>query len=239
MLLCRLLKIFIYTCNGKYSQKDIKRFISKINIVSGFGPNGDCWEWIGYTRNDKGYGGFTPCDKHNYMAHRVSYEMFTGKLIHKEICVCHKCDNRKCVNPNHLFLGTVQDNIDDKINKNRQSIGEKHGCAKLTWIQVKEIRRLWNTNKYTQQKLADRFNIANSIINRIISNKIWIDSTYIKNNSIEHRKKLHQEDVNKIRELYKTGKYSQYKLANLFGITQTAIGLIVNNKRWISDKIAA
>ena len=76
----------------------------------------DCWEWQCAT-NNIGYGFFRDGDKMR-TAHRVSYELFKGP-IPKGMVVCHKCDNPKCVNPDHLWLGTMQDNYNDMVSKGR------------------------------------------------------------------------------------------------------------------------
>ena len=78
-----------------------------------------CWEWIG-GKNNIGYGMFRDGDKMR-TAHRVSYELFNNTKIPKYMCVCHTCDNPLCINPNHLWLGTRQDNYKDMVNKGRNN----------------------------------------------------------------------------------------------------------------------
>lgn len=95
----------------------IIRFWNKVNKE---GPNG-CWEWVGKIKVGKegGYGIFR-----DMRAHRYSWELFNG-LIPDKLIICHKCDNRKCVNPDHLFLGTQFDNMKDMTKKGRRAYGEK------------------------------------------------------------------------------------------------------------------
>src|SRR4051812_46948926 len=100
-----------------------------------------CWLWTGQL-GTAGYGKFNYGGK-RWTAHRASYQIHIGDLPPVEpgakCCVLHRCDNPRCVNPNHLFLGSQADNMRDKAEKGRAigaHSGEKHHCAKLTRAQV-------------------------------------------------------------------------------------------------------
>src|SRR5690348_1346681 len=87
-----------------------KSILSKINKING------CWEFTG-SLNNGGYGVIGFKGK-VWLAHRLSYYFHNGE-IPKGLLVCHKCDNRKCINPDHLFLGTYMDNYNDMVAKGR------------------------------------------------------------------------------------------------------------------------
>ena len=132
-----------------------------------------CWEWNAY-KDRVGYGTFRIAERHQ-MAHRVAYQLYVGE-IPAGLCVCHHCDNPRCVNPAHLFLGTQADNMRDRENKGRGVFpglsGENHGSAKLTEAQVIEIRAKYGEGA-RQVDLAKEFGVTQSIISMIVCGRVW------------------------------------------------------------------
>lgn len=129
-----------------------------------------CWNWTGGT-NKAGYGRISVKPK-VFLAHRVSYEIHKGK-IRKGLFVLHSCDNPKCVNPKHLWLGTYQDNCDDMYKKGRAVLGEDRSQAKLTNEQANQIRMLYKTWGYSHRKLAKEYKVSSAAIFNIIHRKTY------------------------------------------------------------------
>lgn len=142
------------------------RFWSKVDRESG----ASCWQWLGCTIHH-GYGHFKINGK-AVSAHRVAYELCKGP-IPVGLHVLHRCDNPGCVNPEHLFVGTHDDNMEDKAVKGRvyRPRGEAHAMAKLTAAQVQEIREL--RGFLLQREIAERFGVTRLHVCEIHNNKVW------------------------------------------------------------------
>ena len=183
------------------SKKDriLERFASLYKKVES-----GCWEWKenfvsgGYGRTY--IARIESCDRH-VLAHRLSYMIHFGE-IPKNMCVMHKCDNPRCVNPDHLMLGTKGDNNIDRASKGRSSRGDnhysrttperlsrgdhhysrirpeslargsKHGCSKISEQDVMEIRNLKNEG-WSLGRLAERFAISKSNVSDVVNRKTW------------------------------------------------------------------
>ena len=115
---------------------DIKTTAERIEEKSIPVTESGCWLWVGHISKD-GYGRLRVAGKKE-LAHRASYRAFIGE-IPDTLLVCHKCDNPSCVNPNHLFIGTHQDNMNDKVAKGRQLSGQQHHFYGVTVFFGKDI----------------------------------------------------------------------------------------------------
>jgi len=235
-LIPKLKYIFIYTCNDKYTNNDLIRYrkFIKVDYITGE------FIWKG-SHNWGRYGQFSLCKNGKvklYLAHRVAIEMATGVLIPDDKVVMHKYDNPLDVNPDHLKVGTTQDNVDDKVNKGRQPSCETHGQAKLNWIQVDKIRYEYKYENYTIKQLADKYDIHEMTIHPILKNKTWYDPKYIitLSRNGKNGSKLTQKIADDIRQLWLTGKYTMQQLADKFGVGVRNIHHIINNKIWIKSK---
>jgi hypothetical protein len=157
-----------YCVEGAFlrSQTFEERFWSKVDK----GPN--CWIWKG-ARSKDGYGLFNnKTGTHRLLvAHRVAYTLMVGPIPHG-LFVCHHCDNRLCVNPSHLFIGTPADNTHDAVAKGRLNQGSQNPNAKLTSFQVVEIYKGRQLGQRPSE-LAKRFHVSRPTISDITAGRTW------------------------------------------------------------------
>lgn len=133
--------------------------------------SGSCWLWVRYLDRD-GYGVFDPShENRERRAHRWSWILANGPIPDGAI-VCHTCDNPSCVNPSHLFLGTTQDNVSDKVSKMRHAHGSRVGGAKLTDDAVRELRTL-RRGGWTLDALSERYGIHRASVSHIARGDTW------------------------------------------------------------------
>lgn len=131
------------------------------------GPD-DCWLWTAST-GSRGYGQIRFMGK-RLKAHRVSFALHHGR--DPEGFVLHTCDNRRCVNPAHLYEGTHCDNMRDMVTRSRAARGVSHGRAKLTEEDVREIRRLREQGVF-MRVIAAQFEISTAMVSNITTRKAW------------------------------------------------------------------
>jgi hypothetical protein len=150
--------------------RDVKRFCSKVDF-SGDG----CWPWLG-GHDHYGYGKFRINEKVSLRASRIAVQLSRGP-IPNGMHVLHTCDNRCCVNPSHLFLGTNRDNVRDRVAKRRNGDhkGVKNGRSKLTAEQVDSIRTEYRP-RASYVKFARRYGVSASTIRNIVKGRNWVST---------------------------------------------------------------
>lgn len=130
-----------------------------------------CWNWTGHKL--RGYGQIGLGRRHHGIAytHVLAWTIANGREPPSGLQVCHKCDNRSCCNPDHLFLGTPKENTSDMISKKRHSFGERHAKV-LTEKQVVEIMGLGKSGM-RQADVASAYGISRSMVSSIICRRRW------------------------------------------------------------------
>lgn len=129
----------------------------------------NCWLWT--AKLDVGGYGIIKSEGKNRKAHRISYEMAFGKIPDGRI-VCHRCDNPKCVNPRHLFIGSHMDNRRDCVSKKRQAVGTAVTISKLTPAKVRAIRKQF-ARGIRITPLARRYGVTFRSIKLVVDRVTW------------------------------------------------------------------
>ena len=138
---------------------------------------GDCWICT-YAKNNVGYPqirlgrtGATGSDrKRNASAHRVAYELYVGP-IPDGLCVLHRCDTPACVNPDHLYAGTSQDNMDDMVRRGRCANGGNGPPRKVSDEDATRIREMYSTGRWSMRELAATWKVSCSLVWSVVNGK--------------------------------------------------------------------
>lgn len=146
------------------TKTDERSFNEKVIIQQG------CWEWAGAINS----GGYTNIK--GRQGHRVSWRIHRGEIPDGKM-VLHTCDNKRCTNPKHLFLGTNADNMADMKDKGRgrSCPGEASPNAKISQQDARDIRAEYNSSRISQQKLADRYGVSQRMISFVVRGETYLE----------------------------------------------------------------
>lgn len=200
-----------------------------------------CWEWLKYCGND-GYGRCTHQGIRSVRVSRICWEISRKRKI-GNLIIRHTCDNPKCVNPFHLRKGTIKQNSQDMVERNRSLSGEKHSLTNFTNKDVQQIL-IDLQNNILLKDIAFRYKVTETTIYQIAYGLTWSflynelteeQKITIKNNLQKNqlRNKITEDDVRQIRLLWNTNRYTKTQLAKMFNLNGvTTIANIINRKSW-------
>lgn len=217
----------------KLLDAEISRFWSKV----GKKDIEECWEWIGGLDKD-GYGRFkVRSGIRTLKSHRLAYYLSNNKK-QNSLLVCHKCDNPKCCNPNHLFIGTQKDNRIDCVKKGRMVQNCKHGeesdKSKLTADQVKDIIEEYYSGNASQIVLSKKYGVTATNIGAIVTNKIWkhLHDGLVRKKPLYIRSKITKEQAEKILYEYKSQGVNTKELMKEYDVSYGIIQKLITGVTW-------
>lgn len=144
----------------------IQRLLTKVKVD----PESSCWLWLGALKPN-GYPDFW-FNGDTGTGHRAAMILLKN-IDPGENFVCHRCDIKKCINPEHLFIGTAKENQTDMTIKGRGRFGSRAGSAKLTDQLVIKIRKLYSARRFTQYELASMFGVSQHAICSVVRGRTW------------------------------------------------------------------
>ena len=202
------------------------RFWAKVSMRQ----DSDCWRWNA-SKTAKGYGQINTGDElSTQAAHRVSYMIHYG-AIPDGLFVCHTCDNPECTNPDHLFLGTAQENTDDMMAKGREASGMKAGSRKLDEYQVIEIRKAY-ANKESIDSLMGQYKVSRACITDIIAGRRWAKTAGPISKPPGKAKKLTSILVKEIYKEIGRGEFTYIEIGEMYRVNEATIRNIGAQTTW-------
>jgi len=199
----------------------------------------ECWEWTGPKGN--GYGTIT-INYQSYGAHRYSYRRFNGPIPDGAM-ICHKCHNRSCVNPDHLYAGDAESNAQDAINIGDWNApqGERNGRASFSNKDVVKIRECY-ANGETLSSIRDEYGGSLGSLSLIVNGERYLDAGGPTDVDTHERmatrgedasnSKLTEQEVREIRERYEPWETPMADLADEYNVSTTLISDVVNRNIW-------
>ncbi len=193
-----------------------------------------CWL---FRNNAADYGSMRSDDGKNVTAHRFSYELHKGQ-IPRGMYVCHTCDVRGCVNPDHLYVGTHEDNVRDIVERKRHRSDRKmaaEASRRSLNPERAEALKADYSNGFTQAQLAKKYGVSQSTVSATIrgvvntGNRSKAPGTRRRMGG-NFRQKITEAQRNEIRQKYATGAFTQTQLAVEYGVTQTRVSDIITGR---------